>query len=334
MRRPLAKPPRYPSKIAFAGSPEFASAILHRLQASDFPCSLVLTQPDRPRGRGRTLSANAVKAAAIQYDLPILQPASLREEGVVEALSKFAPDVLVVAAYGLLLPKQVLDLPTHGCINVHASLLPRWRGAAPIERAVMAGDTTTGVSIMEMERGIDTGPVYAMESLSIAACADVGELEAELAKRGGDLLVEVLQQLRANPDLRPTPQTESGICYANKLSATDRLIDWRCSAEQIASQIWALSHRMPAITRLKEIQVQLISASPEHGQPGHGAHEPGQQVPGDRKSILVACGEGLLRVKTLKVARGKGLVMDAGAARNGYPDLFDEKSIFTTAAVP
>ena len=263
-----------------------------------------------------------------------MQPASLREEGVVEALSKFAPDVLVVAAYGLLLPQQVLDLPTHGCINVHASLLPRWRGAAPIERAVMAGDDTTGVSIMEMERGLDTGPVYAMESLSIAACADVGELEAKLAIRGGDLLVEVLQQLRGNPDLRPTPQPESGVCYANKLSATDRLIDWRCSAEQIASQIWALSHRMPAITRLKEIQVQLISASPEHGQSGQGAHEPGQQVPGDRKSILVACGEGLLRVKTLRVARGKGLVMDAGAARNGYPDLFDEKSIFTTAAVP
>ena len=195
----------------------------------------MLTQPDRPRGRGRTLSANAVKAAATQYDLPILQPASLREEGVVEALSKFAPDVLVVAAYGLLLPQQVLDLPTHGCINVHASLLPRWRGAAPIERAVMAGDDTTGVSIMEMERGLDTGPVYAMESLSIAACADVGELEAELAIRGGELLVEVLQQLRSNPDLRPTPQPESGVCYANKLSATDRLIDWRCSAEQIAS---------------------------------------------------------------------------------------------------
>ncbi len=294
----------------------------------------MLTQPDRPRGRGRTLSANAVKAAAIQYDLPILQPASLREEVVVEALSKFAPDVLVVAAYGLLLPQRVLDLPTHGCINVHASLLPRWRGAAPIERAVMAGDETTGVSIMEMERGLDTGPVYTMESLSIAACSDVDELEAELANRGGNLLVEVLQQLRADPNLRPTPQPESGVCYANKLSATDRLIDWRCSAEQIASQIWALSHRMPAITRLKEIQVQLISATPEHGQSGQGAHEPGQQVPGDRKSILVACGEGFLRVKTLKVARGKGLVMAAGAARNGYPDLFDEKSIFTTAAVP
>ena len=330
----MSEPSRYPSKIAFAGSPEFAAAILHRLQASDFPCGLVLTQPDRPRGRGRTRSANAVKSAAIQYDLPILQPANLREEGVVEALSKFAPDLLVVAAYGLLLPQQVLELPTHGCINVHASLLPRWRGAAPIERAVMAGDDTTGVSIMEMERGLDTGPVYAMDSLSIAACADVAELETELANRGGELLLEVLQQLRANPDLRPTPQPESGVCYANKLSAADRLIDWRCSAEQIAWQVWALSHRMPAITRLKEIQVQLISASPEHGQSGQGALEPGQQVPGDRKSILVACGEGFLRIKTLKVARGKGLVMDASAARNGYPDLFDEKSIFTTAAVP
>ena len=128
-----------------------------------------------------------------------MQPASLREEGVVEALSKFAPDVLVVAAYGLLLPQQVLDLPTHGCINVHASLLPRWRGAAPIERAVMAGDDTTGVSIMEMERGLDTGPVYAMESLSIAACADVGELEAKLAIRGGDLLVDCLLYTSPSP---------------------------------------------------------------------------------------------------------------------------------------
>lgn len=330
----MAKSFQQPCNIAFAGSPDFAATILHRLQASDFTCGLVLTQPDRPRGRGRTLSPNAVKSAAIEYGLPILQPTNLRDETAIDALTEFSPDVLIVAAYGLLLPQQVLDLPTFGCLNVHASLLPRWRGAAPIERAVMAGDETTGVSIMQMEKGLDTGPVYAMKSITIAECADVGALEKQLARRGGDLMVDVLQQLRHNPDLRPTPQPKLGACYANKLSAPDRLIDWHCSAEQIARQIWALSHRMPAITRLSDTQIQLLSAnaisSPsERSQ----ASVPGQQVASGRKAILVACGEGLLQVETLKVARGKGLVMDAAAARNGYPDLFDEQSAFTSGVV-
>jgi methionyl-tRNA formyltransferase len=237
--------------------------------------------------------------------------------------------VLIVAAYGLLLPQRVLDLPTFGCMNVHASLLPRWRGAAPVERAVMAGDEITGVSIMQMERGLDTGPVYAMESVSIAEYADVGALEHRLALLGGDLIVDVLQQLQDRPTLQPTPQPEAGACYASKLSALDRLIDWRYSAEQIARQIWALSHRMPAVTELNGTQIQLLSAVPvdNRSQP-ESANKPGQQVAGGRKSIIVACGKGLLQIKTLKLARGKGLAMDAAAARNGYPDLFDERSVF------
>jgi methionyl-tRNA formyltransferase len=330
----LAKSFQQPCKIAFAGSPEFAATVLQRLQASDFACGLVLTQPDRPKGRGRTLSPNAVKSAAIDYGLPILQPTSLRDETAIGTLTEFSPDVLIVAAYGLLLPQQVLDLPTFGCLNVHASLLPRWRGAAPIERAVMAGDESTGVSIMQMEKGLDTGPVYATASITMAECAHVGELEEQLARRGGDLMVDVLQRLLHNPDLQPTPQPEVGACYANKLSAPDRLIDWHCSAEQITRQIWALSHRMPAITRLNDTQIQLLSASPlsSSSKPSQ-ASMPGQQVASGRKAILVACGEGLLQIETLKVARGKGLVMDAAAARNGYPDLFDEQSVFTAGAV-
>jgi methionyl-tRNA formyltransferase len=320
----LAKSFQQPYKIAFAGSPEFAATILQRLQASDFACGLVLTQPDRPKGRGRTLSPNAVKAAAIDYGLPILQPTSLRDETAIGALTEFSPDVLIVAAYGLLLPQQVLDLPTFGCLNVHASLLPRWRGAAPIERAVMAGDEGTGVSIMQMEKGLDTGPVYATTSIAMAECAHVGELEEQLARQGGDLMVDVLRRLRHNPDLQPTPQPEEGACYANKLSAPDRLIDWHCSAEQITRQIWALSHRM-----------QLLSASPLSNPSKHSsASVPGQQVASGRKAILVACGDGLLQIETLKVARGKGLVMDAATARNGYPDLFDEQSVFTAGALP
>ncbi len=331
----MSKSFQQPYKIAFAGSPEFAATIFARLQASDFACGLVLTQPDRPQGRGRTLSPNTVKVAANAYGLPILQPTSLREEAVIDALTEFSPDVLIVAAYGLLLPQRVLDLPTFGCMNVHASLLPRWRGAAPVERAVMAGDEITGVSIMQMERGLDTGPVYAMESVSIAEYADAGALEHRLALLGGDLIVDVLQQLQDRPTLQPTPQPEAGACYASKLSALDRLIDWRYSAEQIARQIWALSHRMPAITELNGTQIQLLSAVPvdNRSQP-ESANKPGQQVAGGRKSIIVACGKGLLQIKTLKLARGKGLAMDAAAARNGYPDLFDERSVFAAGTTP
>jgi len=183
---------------AFAGSPEFAKNILQRLQDSPFAPAVVLTQPDRPKGRGRKLQANPVKTLAQETNIPVLQPINFKAQESLAALAEFNPDVLIVAAYGLILPPSVLALPKFGCINVHASLLPRWRGAAPIERAIMAGDTATGVGIMQMEKGLDTGPIFAERELTISAQTSVLQLEQQLAVSGAELLIDVLGHLPMN----------------------------------------------------------------------------------------------------------------------------------------
>lgn len=305
-------------KVAFAGSPEFAATILQRLQQSAHPASLVLTQPDRPKGRGRKLMPNPVKAFALEQGLVTLQPESLRDETAHAALIQHQPDVLVVAAYGLLLPESVLNIPKYGCINVHASLLPRWRGAAPIERAVMAGDQETGVAIMQMEKGLDTGPVFASRAIAISDAANISALEHRLASAGAELLLQVLDQLPS----QPTPQPDTGISYAHKLVAKDRVIRWEDSADAIARQIWALEHRMPAMANVQDTQVQILEASvvtqPEQGS----SAAPGELVDSGKKRLIVACGQGFLEILRLQVNRGKGLPMDASAAKNGYGALF------------
>jgi len=311
--------------LAFAGSPEFAAIILERLQDSPHPCKLVLTQPDRPKGRGRKLIPNAVKTVAVAQNLPVLQPATLRDVAAQRALQELQPDVLVVAAYGLLLPQSVLSIPTYGCINVHASLLPRWRGAAPIERAVMAGDQETGVAIMQMEKGLDTGPVYASQALSIADSEDVLALERNLACMGAELLIHVLDRLPTEP----TPQPGRGVCYAHKLTALDRIIDWENDAEHIARQIWALSHRMPAVTQLDGAQIQITRANAVPDMSDEQAITPGTQLNKGKKRIVIACGTGALEVRRLQINRGKGTPMDAAAARNGYADVFSPGRVFS-----
>ena len=319
-----------PSKLrlAFAGSPDFAARILAVLQDSSVPCEFVLTQPDRPSGRGRKLTPNPVKTVAANWGLPVLQPTSLRDPTSAAALRAFAPDVLIVAAYGLLLPEHVLNIPTYGCINVHASLLPRWRGAAPIERAVMAGDLETGVTIMQMEKGLDTGPVYASESLMIDDYDDVGALENQLAETGAHLLINVRKKLPQHP----TPQPTDGITYAHKLTATDRIIDWTQSAAEIARHIWALNRRMPAITTIGQTQVQILEASAVNELTEiEPEGRPGRQTQASKKTITIECGSGWIQVSKLKINRGKGLPMDAAAARNGYPDVFQAGAVFSSA---
>jgi methionyl-tRNA formyltransferase len=318
-------------RLAFAGSPEFAARILSVLQTSSVPCEFVLTQPDRPRGRGRKLMPNPVKSLATDLGLPVYQPTSLRDPESATPLQGFAPDVLIVAAYGLLLPEHVLNIPTHGCINVHASLLPRWRGAAPIERAVMAGDSETGVAIMQMEKGLDTGPVFARESLAIGDCENIEVLENQLADTGAHLLIDVLKRLPQQPE----PQSTAGITYAHKLTAADRLIDWASDASDIARQIWALSHRMPALTTLGQTQVQILEATATDRLPEiQPKGRPGRQARASKKSITVECGSGWLQVARLKINRGKGLPMDAAAARNGYPDVFQTDAVFSNPVSP
>lgn len=312
--------------VAFAGSPDFAQIILERLQKSRHPCKLVLTQPDRPKGRGRKLIPNAVKTFAASQDLPVLQPSTLKDVDTLTALRELQPDVLVVAAYGLLLPESVLSLPTYGCINVHASLLPRWRGAAPIERAVIAGDKETGVTIMQMEKGLDTGPVYATQTLTIEDSDTVLALEQRLANMGAELLISVLDRL---PD-QPTPQSNQGICYAHKLMAEDRMIDWRNDAKHIARQVWALAHRMPVITHLDGMQIQITKARALSNDNSEPPAIPGEQLDAGKKRIIVACGTGSLEVHQLQINKGKGTPMDATAARNGYSEIFAPGRILST----
>jgi methionyl-tRNA formyltransferase len=250
-----------------------------------------------------------------------MQPHSLRDAGAASTLASFGLDVLIVAAYGLLLPQSILDIPRLGCINVHASLLPRWRGAAPIERAIMAGDTVSGVSIMQMDRGLDTGPVYLTRECSIGARTTGPELELALAELGSEALLDCLQGL---PNLKPQPQPADGASYARKLEALDAVIHWDRTAAQIDRQVRALCGRMPAVSFTDSTRLQILEAEPD-GQLRTPAR-PGTIVSASPKTgIAVACGgETALRIIRLRLNRGKGSVLTAGQAVSGFPDVLGE----------
>lgn len=313
-------------RLGFAGTPDFAATLLAALLRAGRRPAVVYTQPDRPSGRGRRLQPPPVKRLALQEELEVLQPESLRGPGHEETLAAFGLDVLVVAAYGLILPPAILQGPRFGCINVHASLLPRWRGAAPVERAIMAGDAETGVSIMQMDRGLDTGPVYLQKRCPIHAHTDGPTLEANLATLGGQALLECLERL---PELCATPQPEAGATYAPKLTQADRAIDWPRPAPHIDRQIRALCGRMPAFTGVDGVRVTILKAGAAEPQSGSGAWASGESPPAPGTllattgaGITVACGEGALTVSRLKLSVGKGRTLEAGDAVNGYPHLF------------
>jgi methionyl-tRNA formyltransferase len=234
-------------RVAFAGTPEFALPPLQALAESRHSIVGVLTQPDRPAGRGRQLSASPVKALAVANKWPLAQPATLRSTEGRATFAHWQPDVLVVVAYGLILPPEALSIPRYGCINVHASLLPRWRGAAPIQRAILAGDRDSGVSIMQMDAGLDTGPVFATETYPIGATTTSAELAAALAERGARLLLAVLEQIAAGR-AQPQPQPSEGVSYAHKLTRADGVIDFANDAEFIARQVRALADWPGAVT--------------------------------------------------------------------------------------
>lgn len=315
-------------KTVFAGSPEFAAVILARLADSNYRPAGVFTQPDRPRGRGRKVQPNPVKKLALELDIPALQPASLRKPEAVEALTSFHPDVFIVAAYGLILPAEILAVPTYGCINVHASLLPRWRGAAPIERAMMAGDTETGVCIMKMETGLDTGPVYARDSVPIPDDANAADLEATLAATGAKALLRVLSDFKKAKNGKqtapvPEPQDSEHATYADKLSALDRKVNWQQSAAQVARQIMALSPRLPVRVEINHSAVQLLRASSiQQSLPQDDHIRPGTLIDVSKNGFLVQCATDLLQITSLKVEQGKGKVLDPAAAINGFSELF------------
>lgn len=281
-------------RILFAGTPEFAVPALLQLIASRHDVVGVLTQPDRPAGRGRALQGSPVKLAALEHAIPVMQPQSLRDADIQQSLRDIAPDLLVVVAYGLLLPAEVLAIPRAGCVNVHASLLPRWRGASPIQSAVLAGDPETGISLMRMEQGLDTGPVFATATVGIGSHETAGELHDRLAPLGGELLAQHLDRILAG-DLQPQPQPSAGVTYAHRIKKSDADIDWRRTAAEIDRLIRAYNPWPVAQTTLNREQLRCWLAEPD-AQAAPSEAAPGAIVAVDERGILVQTGEKLLRL--------------------------------------
>jgi len=298
-------------RIVFAGTPEFARAALERLHASGAVMPLVLSQPDRPAGRGLKLQASPVKRFALEQGIPVAQPRSLRLDGKYPddaqaaraALEAARPDLMVVAAYGLILPQWVLDLPRLGCFNIHASLLPRWRGAAPIHRAIEAGDSQTGITIMQMDAGLDTGDMLLVERLPVAGDDTTASLHDKLALLGARLIVEAVE-LAARGGLRRVPQPAEGVTYAHKIEKAEAAIDWAQPAEVIARRIRAFDPFPGATTPMAGELVKVWRCEPE---PQAGSAEPGLVLAADDAGIVVACGSGALRLTQLQRAGGRRL---------------------------
>jgi methionyl-tRNA formyltransferase len=300
-------------RVAFAGTPEFARVALARLLGAGFEIALVLTQPDRPAGRGMQVVASPVKAFAVEHGIAVAQPHGLRLDGkhaddagtAQAALVAAAADVLVVAAYGLLLPPWLLALPRHGCINIHASLLPRWRGAAPIQRAIEAGDDVTGVTIMQMDAGLDTGPMLLAEGVAIGADESAGMLQARLAALGGDLIVRALVAL-ADRSLAATPQPETGVTYAAKVAKSEALIDWRAPAEAIERRLRAFD---PAPGARGVLAGETVTCWRGVVRPGSAA--PGTIIAVERGALTVGCGERCLAITELQRPGGRRMPAEA-----------------------
>lgn len=300
-------------RVAFAGTPEFARVALERLQAAGFTIPLVLTQPDRPAGRGMQLQASPVKQFALAHGLPVAQPRGLRLDGKYAddaaaaraALQAAAPDVLVVAAYGLILPAWVLELPRLGCLNIHASLLPRWRGAAPIHRAIEAGDTETGVTIMQMDAGLDTGDMLLAERVPITPDTTTATLHDQLAALGGLLVVEALE-LAACGSLRPVAQPVDGVTYASKIDKAEAALDWSQPADLLARRLRAFDPFPGGATTLAGAPLKVWRAQPLAGADPAGA-APGTVLAAAPAGIDVACGQGVLRLLELQRPGGKRL---------------------------
>jgi methionyl-tRNA formyltransferase len=307
-------------KVVFAGTPEFAAAALRALIDAGFTIPLVLTQPDRPAGRGMQLQASAVKQVALEHGIEVLQPLSLRMDSkdpqrASEAQAAHARltaldyDVMVVAAYGLILPRSTLDIAP--CINIHGSLLPRWRGAAPIHRAIESGDLETGVTIMGMEEGLDTGPMMLIERIAIEDADTTGSLHDKLAALGATMIVEALRKLEGG-DLPATPQPEEGVTYAAKISKDEAKLDFGLPAVDLWRKVRAFNPFPAAQGTVNGTAVKIWQA-----ELAEGSGQPGQVLAADAGGIVVACGEGALRLLQLQKPGGKRLA--AGEFLKSFP---------------
>ena len=290
-------------RIVFAGTPDFAVPCL-RAAATRGEVVAVYTQPDRPAGRGRGLTPSPVKLEAVQRGIPVLQPENFKSALSKQALRALRPDVMVVVAYGLILPQSVLDIPVHGCWNVHASLLPRWRGAAPIQRAIEAGDTRSGVCLMQMEKGLDTGPVLLSQAVDIRADETGGQLHDRLSELGAQVLADALGLLRATITLPPHPQSDVGVTYAHKIEKAEAKLDWSQPAVALANKVRAFNPWPMAEAQLAGERVRIHGAVAL--DEAHAA-TPGSVLRAGRDGIDIACGEGVLRIRVLQREGGKAV---------------------------
>lgn len=291
-------------RLGFAGTPSFSVPALETLARSQHVIRAVFTKPDRPAGRGRHTQVSPVKERALQLGLPVLEPATFKSPEALSALSALDLDALVVVAYGLILPPAALAAPRIGCFNIHASLLPRWRGAAPIQRALLAGDRVTGVTIMRMAAGLDAGPMLAARAVDIEEGDTGGVLHDRLALLGAELLRETLDALARGP-VPETPQPEAGVTYAHKISKAEAEIDWRADAPQVLRKIRAFNPAPVAQTRWGEQQLRLWDAQLAPASiPCEGA-APGTVIAAAPSGIDVACGHGVLRITRLQLAGRK-----------------------------
>jgi len=332
-----------PLRIIFAGTPEFAAhhlkALIDSQATKEQPCNYelvgVYTQPDRPAGRGKKLTASAVKKLALEHNLPVFQPLSLKDESAQTELKSLSADLMIVVAYGLLLPKAILDTPTYGCINVHASLLPRWRGAAPIQRAILGdasapnGDSQTGVTIMQMDIGLDTGDMLHKSTCDILPTDTTASLHDKLMGLGGDALFTVLAQI-ASQTLMPIKQDESLANYAEKITKQEAQICWGLSADKIERSIRAYNPFPIAYTFFKGQRIKVYAAnsclSSTKNIGSKEGNKAGELLGLDESGLIVACGEGLLQITSLQLPGKKP--MQATEFVNGYQDFFSVGSCF------
>lgn len=298
--------------VIFAGTPDFAAAALKAIAAAGFNIPLVLTQPDRPKGRGMQLQASPVKQAALDLGLRVEQPEKLRNNAdALQMLQDVNADVMVVAAYGLILPQDVLDTPHHGCLNIHASLLPRWRGAAPIQRAIEAGDAETGVCIMQMDIGLDTGNVVSEHRYTIAPTDTANEVHDALMAIGAQAIVADLQRLQNEGRLNSTPQPEDGVTYAQKLSKEEARINWQEPADTIARKIRAFN---PVPTAWVEYEGKPMKIWAAEALPHTANAQAGEVLRCGSDGLMVACGQGVLKITELQPAGSKRMNIAAFAA--------------------